>query len=136
VSEDWVVRYNHRLLQLERQSQHWAPAKSRVRVRENEAGKIAIHYRGQRLLFRELKAASKALSWGRDVAPSPAPIPEAAPVYSSLKSSLETRPRLQKLTPLFRAGLNHNQGTFLLWYDTTPRLSLTCLGSRHSIACP
>jgi hypothetical protein len=61
VSEDWVVRYNnHRLLPLERQSQHWAPAKSRVLVRENEAGKIAIHYRGQRLLFRELKAASSA----------------------------------------------------------------------------
>jgi hypothetical protein len=73
MSEDWVVRYNHRLLQLERQSQHWAPAKSRVLVRENEAGKIAIHYRGQRLLFRELKAASKALSGGRDLAPSPAP---------------------------------------------------------------
>ncbi len=73
MSEDWVVRYNHRLLQLERQSQHWAPAKSRVRVRENEAGKIAIHYRGQRLLFRELKPGSKALSGGRDVAPSPAP---------------------------------------------------------------
>jgi len=45
VSEDWGVRYNHRLLQLERQSQHWAPAKSRVLARENEASKIAIHYR-------------------------------------------------------------------------------------------
>src|ERR1700693_4646693 len=62
VSEDWVVHYKNRLLQLERQSQHWAPAKSRVRVRENEAGEVAIHYRGQRLMFRELKAASKALS--------------------------------------------------------------------------
>src|SRR5260370_22589508 len=30
VSEDWVVRYQSRLLQLERQSQHWAPAKSSV----------------------------------------------------------------------------------------------------------
>lgn len=30
VSEDWVVRYHNRLLQLERQSRHWAPAKSRV----------------------------------------------------------------------------------------------------------
>ena len=67
VSEDWVVRYKNRLLQLERQSQHWAPSRSRVLVRENEAGKIAIHYRGQRLLFRELKAASKALSGGRNV---------------------------------------------------------------------
>jgi len=73
VSEDWVVRYNNRLLQLERQSRHWAPAKSRVLVRENEAGEVAIHYRGQRLGFRELKAASIALSEGRGAAPSPAP---------------------------------------------------------------
>jgi len=72
VSEDWVVRYHSRLLQLERQSQHWAPAKSRVLVRENEAGEVAIHYRSQRLGFRELKA-SKALSEGRGAAPSPAP---------------------------------------------------------------
>ena len=41
LSEDWVVRYKNRLLQLERQSQHWAPAKSRVVVRENQAGDIA-----------------------------------------------------------------------------------------------
>src|SRR6266851_4359865 len=60
-------------LQLERQSQHWAPAKSRVLVRENEAGEVAIHYRGQRLAFRELKAASRALGEGRGAAPSPAP---------------------------------------------------------------
>ena len=73
VSEDWVVRYKNRLLQLERHSQHWAPAKSRVLVRENEAGEVIIHYRGQRLGFRELKAASTALGEGRDSAPSPAP---------------------------------------------------------------
>ena len=73
VSADWVVRYNNRWLQWERQSQHWAPAKSRVLVRENEAGDVAIHYRGQRLRFRELKAASTVLGEGRGVAPSPAP---------------------------------------------------------------
>jgi len=73
VSEDWVVRYNNRQLQLERQSQHWAPARSRVLVRENEAGEVEIHYRGQRLGFRELKAASVALGEGRGAAPSPAP---------------------------------------------------------------
>ena len=72
VSEDWVVRYNNRLLQLERQSRHWAPAKSRVLVRENEAGEIAIHYREQRVGFREWKS-SKALGEGRGAAPSPAP---------------------------------------------------------------
>src|SRR5260370_36625171 len=61
VSEDWVVRYQSRLLQLERQSQQWAPAKSRVLVREKEVGEVAIHYRGQRLAFRELKADFIAL---------------------------------------------------------------------------
>jgi transposase len=73
VSEDWVVHYKNRLLQLQRQSQHWAPAKSRVLVRENEAGEVAIHYRDQRLRFRELTAASTSLGEGRDTAPSPAP---------------------------------------------------------------
>ncbi len=73
VSEDWVVRYQNRLLQLQRQSRHWAPAKSRVVVRENEAGELAIHYRGQRLGFRELLPASKAMSEGRGAAPSSAP---------------------------------------------------------------
>src|SRR5712692_2832078 len=72
VSEDWVVRYHNRLLQLERQGRHWTPAKSRVLVRENEAGEVAIHDREQRLVFRELKP-STALSEGRGVAPSPAP---------------------------------------------------------------
>jgi len=72
VSEDWVVRYNNRLLQLERQSRHWAPAKSRVLVRENEAGEVAIQYRNQPVDFRELKA-STALGERRGAAPSPAP---------------------------------------------------------------
>jgi transposase len=73
VSEDWVVHYRSRLLQLERPSRPRVPTKSRVLVRENEAGEIAIHYRDHRLLFRELKAASTSLSEGRGAAPSPAP---------------------------------------------------------------
>jgi hypothetical protein len=72
VSEDWVVRYHNRLLQLQPQSRHWAPARSRVWVRENEAGELAIHYRNQRVGYRELKA-STALGEGRGAAPSPAP---------------------------------------------------------------
>jgi hypothetical protein len=73
VSEDWVVRYKNRLLQLERQSRHWAPARSRVQVRENQAGQIQIHYRQQCLPFREVLHASTARSKGRGAAPSPAP---------------------------------------------------------------
>jgi transposase len=84
VSEDWVVRYHNRLLQLERQSRHWAPAKSRVLVRENEAGEIVIHYRDQRVGFREWRA-STALGEGRGAAPSPAP--PSPPVRRSLPPS-------------------------------------------------
>ena len=83
VSQDWVVRYNNRELQLERQSRHWAPAKSRVLVRENEAGEIAIHYRGQRLGFHERSVgASTGLSEERGAAPSlalPSPIRHSSP---------------------------------------------------------
>jgi transposase len=72
VSEDWVVRYKNRLLQLQRQRKHWAPAKSRVLVRENEAGAIAIHYRGRLLPFREIQASAER-SRERGAAPSSAP---------------------------------------------------------------
>jgi hypothetical protein len=81
VSEDWVVRYKNRLLQLERQSQHWAPSRSRVLVRENEAGEIAIYYRGQHLASREVPLPSIAMSRGRGAAPSPAP-PSPSPPRS------------------------------------------------------
>jgi transposase len=40
-----VVSYEGRWLQLERQSRHWAPAKSQVTVSEWENGRIAIWYR-------------------------------------------------------------------------------------------
>ena len=60
VSEDWVVRYRNRLLQLERPSRPRVPSKSRVLVRENEAGELAMHFRDRRLVFRELKPASPA----------------------------------------------------------------------------
>src|SRR5439155_1468255 len=66
LSEDWVVRYKNRLLQLARQNRHWAPAQSRVRVWENEPGHIVIHYCGQSLPFREIPlASSTARSRGR-----------------------------------------------------------------------
>ena len=92
MSEDWVVRYKNRLLQLERQSQHWAPSRSRVLVRENEAGQIAIHYREQRLPFREVQRASTARSEGRGAAPSPAPpSPKPSPYFSRQTSSLAAK---------------------------------------------
>lgn len=54
VSADWVVSYKTRLLQLERQSRHYAPARSRVTVRENQQGELAVIYRGRPLRFRQI----------------------------------------------------------------------------------
>src|SRR5258707_2995600 len=90
VSEDWVVRYHNRLLQLERQGRHWTPAKSRVLVRENETGEVAIQYRGQRLQFRELRQASIALSEERGVAPFPPP-PSPTPQSCAASAPLPSR---------------------------------------------
>src|SRR3989441_12530150 len=91
VSEDWVVRYKNRLLQLERQSQQWAPSRSRVLVREKQAGTIAIHYRGQRLGVRELSFSSPAMGRGRGAAPFPPPpspqTPPAPPRHQPLRPS-------------------------------------------------
>jgi hypothetical protein len=53
VSNDWVVRYHNRLLQLERQSGH-APARSTVLVSEDAAGQIEIRYRARVLHWTEI----------------------------------------------------------------------------------
>lgn len=54
VSRDWVVSYNGKWLQLQRQSRHHAPARSRVQVWEWENGRIAIQYRGRSLPFHQI----------------------------------------------------------------------------------
>jgi transposase len=59
VSNDWVVRYHNRLLQLERQSGH-APARSTVLVCENAAGTIEIRYRDRAMRWTEIVAGVTA----------------------------------------------------------------------------
>ena len=105
VSEDWVVRYQNRLLPLERPSRPRVPAKSRVLVRENQAGEVAIHYRDHRLVFRELKPASTALSEGRGVAPSPAPPSPKPKACIPAANHPWRRNRYQQMkTPIFSAA--------------------------------
>ena len=53
VSNDWVVRYANRLLQLERHS-HQPPARSTVQVFEDAAGQIEIRYRARRMRWTEI----------------------------------------------------------------------------------
>jgi hypothetical protein len=54
ISEDWVVRYDNRFFQLERQSRHYAPAKGQVVVCEAQDGSLAIEYRGRALRWQEI----------------------------------------------------------------------------------
>ncbi len=57
VSNDWVVRYDNRYFQLERQS-HRPPARSTVHVYEAADGQIEIRYRARVMRWHELSAES------------------------------------------------------------------------------
>jgi hypothetical protein len=77
VSNDWVVRYANRHLQLERQSP-LPPARSTVQVCEDAAGHIDIRYRDRSIRWTEIAAPS--LIRPTVSAPSPRPsLPPAAP---------------------------------------------------------
>lgn len=56
ISKDWVVRYGGRLLQVQRQSSHHAPAEAKIIVQEWESGKLEIRYRGQKVAWQEIAA--------------------------------------------------------------------------------
>jgi hypothetical protein len=71
-----------RLLQLERQSRHYAPVRSRVKVRENERGALAITYHGRPPRFSEIAAQrvpvpSANHPWKRSYKQMPTPIQKA-----------------------------------------------------------
>jgi hypothetical protein len=59
VSNDWVVRYDNRLLQLERQSGR-PPARSTVLVYEAIDGQLEIRYRDRVMRWTELQAQPSA----------------------------------------------------------------------------
>lgn len=80
LSNDWVIRYATRYLQVARQS-HQAPARSTVVVREAATGAIEIRYRGRLLRWSEIgapppkAAAAPAVRRPRQRVPSPTPSP-------------------------------------------------------------
>jgi transposase len=69
VSNDWVVQYHNRLLQLERQSGH-APARSTVLVCENAAGTVEIRYRDRVMRWTEITGGAAAPSRPAPVRPA------------------------------------------------------------------
>jgi transposase len=84
VSNDWVVRYDNRLLQLERQ-RNGPPARSTVRVSETMDGQIEIRYRERVMRWTEI--AGGALAAG------PPPLPGPSPVRPVPTPSDRTHPR-------------------------------------------
>jgi transposase len=79
VSNDWVVRYDNRYLQIERQS-HRPPARSTVTVYEAPTGQLEIRYR------------DRVMRWTEVAAPLPKPTAPVAP-RPSLPPTPSTRSR-------------------------------------------
>jgi transposase len=57
IGNDWVVRYDNRLFQVQAQSRKWAPAQGKVVVCEWQDGTVEIEYRGQKLPWKEMSMA-------------------------------------------------------------------------------
>ena len=77
VSNDWVVSYAGRCLQLQRQSRHYAPAQARVTVWENEAGQLEVEYRGQKLAWEEIRREERGRADAAKPGPGARPAPRA-----------------------------------------------------------
>jgi hypothetical protein len=84
VSNDWVVRYDNRLFQVERQS-HRPPARGTVLVYEAPDGQVEIRYRGRAMRCTEVAPEM--------VARPPAVIPPARLTPRSRPASIRIRPR-------------------------------------------
>ena len=83
IGNDWVIHYEGRTLQLERWSRY-APAGSRVMVREAASGRLSIDYRGQRVQWKEIVAQPKPPSTPRpairaEIRRTPRPVPPDHP---------------------------------------------------------
>ena len=68
IGNDWVVRYDNRLFQVQAQSRKWAPAQGKVVVCEWQDGTVEIEYRGQKLPWKEI---SQVPERSREVAARP-----------------------------------------------------------------
>ena len=55
VGNDWVVRYESRLLQIERQPKVYVPAGSTIVVQQGRDGSLRLVYQGRQLVWREIE---------------------------------------------------------------------------------
>ena len=79
VTNDWVVRHDNRLLQIERRGRQYPPARSTVLVCEYEDGHLEVWYREHRVPWTDITGrthAAVALAPPRPaLAPPPRPVP-------------------------------------------------------------
>ena len=57
ISNDWVVRYDKRIFQVQAQSRNYAQAQGKVVVCQWQDGTVEIAYRGGKLTWEELAGA-------------------------------------------------------------------------------
>src|ERR1035437_3395789 len=69
IGDDWVVRYDNRLFQVQGQSRKYAPAQGKVVVCEWQDGAIEIEYRGGKVPWKETLGTAPRGS--AELAPSP-----------------------------------------------------------------
>jgi len=122
LGNDWVVRHDNRYFQVQRQSRY-APARSTVLVCEDEDGRLAIEYRGQKLAFAEIPApSSPAAAANRAVATPPCSSTPGAqhPWQRAYREMPERRP-----WPTRRPeGCGHDSGVDAPWTSVHPALAL------------
>jgi len=95
VSNDWVVRYDNRLLQLERQSGH-PPARGTVLVCEGADGQIEIRYRDRVMRWTDIVSATPLRPPAATAKPPRRP-GERPAVVRCAHRSLETTERFPQL---------------------------------------
>ena len=69
ISNDWVVRYDNRLFQVQAQSRKYAPAQGKVVICEWQDGTVEIEYRGRKLPWKEIFGTAPRVS--AELKPSP-----------------------------------------------------------------
>ncbi len=77
ISNDWVVRYHGRYLQVLPARRRYAPRKQAVLVYESEAGQLQVHYRGELIAHQEIPAPPRQEKPAR----SPIHVPYSRPRY-------------------------------------------------------
>ena len=99
ISNDWVIHYEGRTLQLQRWSRY-APAGQRVIVREDARGRLSVDYRGQRVSWKQIVASPQPATVPTPVLrPEIRRAPRPAPANHPWKRWASTRSRALQLAP-------------------------------------